>query len=118
MLKLKKISEKIEIVKKDSFFSEELTEEERKIIAQRVRLQQQQFAAFNNREKVRKSKAIRKIFDYVNDEEIDVILQDNNDDEVIFLLCWNTTLCNTIFNRMKQSIVWRIQFISMTREKQ
>ncbi|KAI8887576.1 hypothetical protein K501DRAFT_321286 [Backusella circina FSU 941] len=89
-------SEKIETVKKESFFSEELTEEERKIIAQRVTLQQQQFAAYNYREKVRKSKKIRNMFDYVTDEEIEVILKDTDqdEDEAIYRLTNPVYLCD------------------------
>jgi hypothetical protein len=75
-------SKNIEIVKKDNFFYEEVTEEEREIIAQRVALQQRQFAAYERREHVRKSKRIRKMFDYVCDEEILELLKDCNEDEV------------------------------------
>ncbi|KAI9033857.1 hypothetical protein CLU79DRAFT_725861 [Phycomyces nitens] len=74
-------NQKIETVRKQSFFSEEVTEEERDIIAQRVALQQRQFAEFERREKNRKSIKIRQMFDHVNDEEITEMLQDCNQDE-------------------------------------
>ncbi|KAI9361513.1 hypothetical protein BD770DRAFT_383558 [Pilaira anomala] len=81
-------SKKIDIVKKENFFNEEVTEEEREIIAQRVALQQRQFAAYEKREIVRKSRKIRKIFDYICDEEILELLKecDENEDEVIYCL--------------------------------
>lgn len=56
--------------------------EEREIIAQRVALQQRQFAAYERRENIRKSAKIRKMFDYVCDEEILELLKDCNGDEV------------------------------------
>ncbi|KAL0077084.1 hypothetical protein F4703DRAFT_1961411, partial [Phycomyces blakesleeanus] len=81
-------SQKIETVRKQSFFSEEVTEEERDIIAQRVALQQRKFAEFERREKNRKSVKIRQMFDHVNEEEITEMLQDCNqdEDEVIYRL--------------------------------
>ncbi|KAG2230629.1 hypothetical protein INT48_005897 [Thamnidium elegans] len=81
-------SKKIDIVKKENFFNEEVTEEEREIIAQRVALQQKQFAAYEKRENLRKSRKIRKMFDYVSDEEILELLKqcDENEDEVIYCL--------------------------------
>ncbi|KAI9258379.1 hypothetical protein EDC94DRAFT_521929, partial [Helicostylum pulchrum] len=81
-------SKKIDIVKKENFFNEEVTEEEREIIAQRVALQQKQFAAYEKRENLRKSRKIRKMFDYVCDEEILELLKqcDENEDEVIYCL--------------------------------
>lgn len=56
--------------------------EEREIIAQRVALQQKQFAAYERRENIRKSTKIRKMFDYVCDEEILELLKDCQQDEV------------------------------------
>lgn len=81
-------SKNIEIVRKKNFFNEEVTEEEREIIAQRVALQQRQFAAYEVREKARKSNRIRTVFDYVTDEEITELLNDSNqdEDEVIYNL--------------------------------
>ncbi|OBZ81354.1 hypothetical protein A0J61_10597, partial [Choanephora cucurbitarum] len=74
--------------RKKNFFNEEVTEEEREIIAQRVALQQRQFAAYEVREKARKSNRIRTVFDYVTDEEITELLNDSNqdEDEVIYNL--------------------------------
>ncbi|KAI7849564.1 hypothetical protein BDC45DRAFT_520284 [Circinella umbellata] len=81
-------SQKIETVRKQSFFSEELTEEERDIVAQRVALQQRQFMEYERREKIRKSKRIRVMFEHVNDEEIQAMLLDcdGDEDEVIYRL--------------------------------
>ncbi|KAI8098213.1 uncharacterized protein B0P05DRAFT_460434 [Gilbertella persicaria] len=81
-------SKNIEVVRKKNFFNEEVTEEEREIIAQRVALQQRQFAAYEYREKVRKSNKIRTVFDYVTDEEITELLEDchQDEDEVIYNL--------------------------------
>ncbi|KAI8377647.1 uncharacterized protein BYT42DRAFT_614312 [Radiomyces spectabilis] len=81
-------SQKIEIVRKENFFSEEVTEEERDIIAKRVALQQKQFAEFERRDRLRKSAKIRAIFDYVNDEEVQEMLLDcdEQEDEVIYRL--------------------------------
>ncbi|KAI8329176.1 hypothetical protein EDC96DRAFT_452534 [Choanephora cucurbitarum] len=76
-------SKNIETVRKKNFFNEEVTEEEREIIAQRVALQQRQFAAYEVREKARKSNRIRTVFDYVTDEEITELLNDSNQDEAI-----------------------------------
>lgn len=59
-----------------------MTAEEREIIAQRVALQQRQFAAYERRENIRKSSKIRKMFDYVCDEEILELLKDCSGDEV------------------------------------
>ena len=69
-------------MRKQSFFSEELTEEERDIVAQRVALQQRQFMEYERREKIRKSKKIRNMFEHVNDEEIEEMLVDCDGDEV------------------------------------
>ncbi|KAI7864877.1 hypothetical protein BDF14DRAFT_1829766 [Spinellus fusiger] len=81
-------SQNIETVRKQNFFSEEVTEEEQNIIAQRVALQQRQFAEYERREKNRKSSKILQIFDYVNEEEIEEILQDcsQDEDEAIYRL--------------------------------
>ncbi|KAM3588491.1 hypothetical protein VKS41_000935 [Umbelopsis sp. WA50703] len=55
------------------------------IIAKRVALQQRQFAEYEKRERARKTKKIRAMFDYVGDEEISEMLEDcgNDEDEVI-----------------------------------
>lgn len=78
-------SQKIETVRKQSFFSEELTEEERDIVAKRVALQQRQFAEYERREKIRKSKAIQAMFEHVNNEEIQEMLLDCDDNEACTL---------------------------------
>ncbi|KAI9317964.1 hypothetical protein BX666DRAFT_1933332 [Dichotomocladium elegans] len=81
-------SQKIETVQKESFFSEELTEDERQIVAKRVALQQRQFMQYQKREKKRKSKKIRAMFEHVTDEEIEEMLLDceEDEDEVIYRL--------------------------------
>ena len=77
-------SEKTEVVHKESFFSEELTEEEKILVAKRVAQHQQQFAAYEKRERARKAKKIRAIFDHVDNEEIAAMLRDCDNDEVCF----------------------------------
>ena len=76
------------MVRKENFFNEEITEEEREIISRRVALQQRQFAAYEEREGKRKSIKIRTMFDYVCDEEITELLQDckGDEDEIIYRL--------------------------------
>lgn len=78
-------SQKIETVRKQSFFSEELTEEERDIVAKRVALQQRQFAEYERREKIRKSKTIQAMFEHVNTEEIQEMLLDCDENEACIL---------------------------------
>lgn len=75
-------SQKLEVVHKESFFSEELTEEEKILVAKRVAQHQQQFAAYERRERARKAKKIRAIFDHVDNEEISAMLRDCDNDEV------------------------------------
>lgn len=75
-------SKTIEVVRKENFFNEEITEEEREIISQRVALQQRQFAAYEKREKIRKSVKIWNMFDFICEEEIDELLEDCSNDEV------------------------------------
>jgi hypothetical protein len=59
-----------------------VTEDEMDIIAKRVALQQRQFAEYEKRERARKTKKIRAMFDYVGDEEISEMLEDCGNDEV------------------------------------
>ncbi|KAF7727170.1 hypothetical protein EC973_007945 [Apophysomyces ossiformis] len=81
-------SEQIETVRKENVFGEEVTESERDIIQKRVALQQRQFAEFERREKARKSKKIKAMYDYLTSEEIDEMLIDcgHDEDEVIYRL--------------------------------
>lgn len=72
----------LEIIRKENFFKEELTEEERDLVAKRVLMHQKLVKRHERREKRRKSKKIRIMFDYVNDEEIDEMLLDCKGDEV------------------------------------
>ncbi|KAI9477805.1 MAG: hypothetical protein EXX96DRAFT_568280 [Benjaminiella poitrasii] len=72
---------KIETVRKESVFSEEVTESEMDIIQKRVALQQRQFQEFERRENARKSKKIRSVYDYLTDEEISEMLEDCKHDE-------------------------------------
>lgn len=75
-------SDNIEKIRKESVFSEEVTESDMEVIQKRVAFQQQRFAQYERREKNRKSLKIRTMFDYVCDEEIDEILLDCGNDEV------------------------------------
>ncbi|RUO97022.1 hypothetical protein BC936DRAFT_141108, partial [Jimgerdemannia flammicorona] len=81
-------SDTIGTVRKESVFSGEVTEDELDIIQKRVALQQRQFAEYERRDKLRKSKKIRAMFDYVSDEEIDEMLLDceGDEDEVVVRL--------------------------------
>ncbi|KAJ8653839.1 hypothetical protein O0I10_010520 [Lichtheimia ornata] len=81
-------SQKMEVVHKESFFSEELTEEEKILVAKRVAEHQKQFAAYERRERARKAKKIRAIFDHVENEEIAAMLRDcdNDEEEVVYRL--------------------------------
>ncbi|KAM3583797.1 hypothetical protein VKS41_003768 [Umbelopsis sp. WA50703] len=81
-------SEAIETIRKESVFSEEVTESEMEVIQKRVAFQQRQFAQYERREKMRKSAKIRAMFDYICDEEIDEMLLDceQDEDEVIVRL--------------------------------
>lgn len=75
-------SEKIEKVRKENMFGEEVTESEMDIIQKRVALQQRQFQEFEKREYRRKSKKIKGVYDYLTDEEISDMLVDCGHDEV------------------------------------
>ena len=52
------------------------------IIQKRVALQQRQFKEFERRDKARKYKKIKSMFDYLTAEEIDEMLIDCENDEV------------------------------------
>ncbi|CDH56948.1 ubox domain containing protein [Lichtheimia corymbifera JMRC:FSU:9682] len=88
----------LEIIRKENFFKEELTEEERDLVAKRVLMHQKLVKKHERREKRRKSKKIRIMFDYVNDEEIDEMLNDckGDEDEVICRLAQQVGYLNTI----------------------
>lgn len=75
-------SEKIETVRKENMFGEEVTESEMDIIQKRVALQQRQFQEFEKREYKRKSIKIKGVYDYLSDEEISEMLVDCSHDEV------------------------------------
>ncbi|KAI8144195.1 hypothetical protein BJV82DRAFT_668025 [Fennellomyces sp. T-0311] len=81
-------TEEIETVRKDNVFGEELTESDMDIVQKRVALQQRQFKEFERRDKARKYKKIKAMFDYLTAEEIDEMLIDceNDEDEVIVRL--------------------------------
>ncbi|KAI9497259.1 hypothetical protein BDB00DRAFT_21700 [Zychaea mexicana] len=78
-------TEEIETIRKDNVFGEEVTEADMDIIQKRVALQQRQFKEFERRDKARKYKKIKAMFDYLTAEEIDEMLIDceNDEDEVI-----------------------------------
>ncbi|KAL1922293.1 uncharacterized protein VTP21DRAFT_9832 [Calcarisporiella thermophila] len=77
--------EEIETVRKERVFEEDVNEQEMEIIQKRVALQQRKFQEFERREKQRKYRKVRAMFDYLADEEIDEALADceNDEDEVI-----------------------------------
>lgn len=52
------------------------------IIQKRVALQQRQFKEFERREKMRKSRKIKGVYDYLTEEEIEEMLEDCKNDEV------------------------------------
>lgn len=85
-------SNKIETVRKDNVFGEEVTESEMDIIQQRVALQQRQFQEYERRELARKSKKIKSVYDYLSDEEIAVMLKDCSHNEVRNINCISLAL--------------------------
>ncbi|CAG8570618.1 8677_t:CDS:10 [Diversispora eburnea] len=78
-------SEEIETIRKTSLFAQDVTETEQDIIDKRVALQQRQYAEFERRERERKSRKIRGVFEFVSNEEIAEALRDceNDEEEVI-----------------------------------
>ncbi|KAI9282245.1 hypothetical protein BY458DRAFT_537726 [Sporodiniella umbellata] len=87
-------SEKIETVRKENMFGEEVTESEMDIIQQRVALQQRQFQEFEKREHKRKSIKIKSVYDYLSSEEMSEMLIDckHDEEEVIVRLTQPTYL--------------------------
>ena len=75
-------SDKIQTVRKESVFSEQVTESEQAIIEQRVALQQRQYQAFERKEKSRKIRKVKDVYDYLTSEEIMAMLDENENDEV------------------------------------
>ncbi|KAL9538086.1 hypothetical protein MBANPS3_011212 [Mucor bainieri] len=73
--------DKIQTVRKESVFSEQVTESEQAIIQQRVALQQRQYQEFERREKRLKIRKVKDVYDYLSREEIEVMLGDNENDE-------------------------------------
>jgi hypothetical protein len=53
------------------------------IIQQRVALQQRQFQEFEKRERERKSRKIKAVHDFLNEEELTEMLEDCKNEEVI-----------------------------------
>ncbi|RHZ67009.1 hypothetical protein Glove_303g36 [Diversispora epigaea] len=78
-------SEEIETIRKTSLFAQDVTETEQDIIDKRVALQQRQYAEFERRERERKSRKIRGVFEFVSNDEIAEALRDceNDEEEVI-----------------------------------
>lgn len=80
-------------VQKESFFSEEVTEEERELIRQRVEMQRRQFQEFERRNRLRRTQAIRRDFKHVRMEEaLQAIAECNNDEEEAYTFLtdiWN-----------------------------
>ncbi|KAG1383435.1 hypothetical protein G6F61_001369 [Rhizopus arrhizus] len=87
-------NEKIETVRKENMFGEEVTESEMDIIQKRVALQQRQFQEFEKREYKRKSIKIKGVYGYLSDEEISEMLVDcsHDEEEVIVRLTQPTYL--------------------------
>lgn len=71
-------------MRKESVFSEQVTESEQAIIQQRVALQQRQYQAFEKKERSRKIRKVKDVYDYLTSEEIMAMLDENENDEV----CW------------------------------
>lgn len=67
------------------------------IIQKRVALQQRQFAEFERRDKARKYKKIKGVFDYLTTEEIDEMLIDCENDEVETALPTSFTTITTSY---------------------
>ncbi|KAJ1664603.1 hypothetical protein IW140_003995 [Coemansia sp. RSA 1813] len=75
-------SDAIRRVRKERIFEDEVTEEEQSIIQQRVALQQRQFAEFERREFAHKSRRIRNMYGYLDDEEMrEALVEARNDVE-------------------------------------
>lgn len=94
-------SETIETIRKESVFSEEVTESEMEVIQKRVAFQQRQFAQYERREKMRKSSKIRAMYDYISDEEIDEMLLDCGNDEVRPVSIWTIQIIAFSLNQLK-----------------
>lgn len=69
-------------MRKESVFSEQVTESEQAIIQQRVALQQRQYQAFEKKERSRKIRKVKDVYDYLTSEEIMAMLDENENDEV------------------------------------
>jgi len=76
----------IEVVKKDNFFSSEVTEAEQEIIQKRVELQRKKFEEFQKRSLERKIRKILSIYEYLSRDEIILALEENSDDEDTVIL--------------------------------
>ncbi|KAJ1915671.1 hypothetical protein H4219_004201 [Mycoemilia scoparia] len=79
-------SEKIQRIRKERIFEDDVTEAEMDIIKRRVELQRRQYAEFERREFAHKANKIRQMFDYLHDDEIREALKqnNNNEEEVIY----------------------------------
>ncbi|KAG1097841.1 hypothetical protein G6F42_018105 [Rhizopus arrhizus] len=73
--------DKIETVRKENVFSEQVTESEQAIIQQRVALQQRQYKEFEKKEKMLKIRKVKDLYDYLTSEEITAMLDENENDE-------------------------------------
>ncbi|KAK4513904.1 Phosphomannomutase 1 [Mucor velutinosus] len=72
---------KIQTVRKESVFSEQVTESEQAIIQQRVALQQRQYQEFEKKEKSRKIRKVKDVYDYLTSEEVMAMLDESGNDE-------------------------------------
>ncbi|OAD07796.1 Homeodomain-like DNA binding domain-containing transcription factor [Mucor lusitanicus CBS 277.49] len=87
--------DKIQTVRKESVFSERVTESEQAIIQQRVALQQRQYQEFERKEKSLKMRKVRDVYYHLTNEEIAIMLDEheNDEQEVILRLTQPTYLC-------------------------
>lgn len=69
-------------MRKENVFSEQVTESEQAIIQQRVALQQRQYKEFEKKEKMLKIRKVKDLYDYLTNEEIIAMLDENENDEV------------------------------------
>ncbi|KAL1923320.1 uncharacterized protein VTP21DRAFT_8300 [Calcarisporiella thermophila] len=73
--------EEIETIRKERVFHADLNEQDHEIIQKRIALQQRKFQAFEQREKQRKYRKIKAMFDYLVEEEMDYVLEECDGDE-------------------------------------
>lgn len=77
-------SDTIQTVRKERVFEQDVTEKEMDIIQQRIAFQQRQFAAFEEKEKLRRYRKLKQHYGYLVEAEMDEALEDcaNDEDDV------------------------------------